>query len=247
MRGTLLDAAQLNGVGLAVKSDAMWLRMQSDAVEGMKGAEADVSRLRLMLEGSRAMVLEGGGTLTPLAELGVRHDGGDAETGTGFEVGAGVRYAAGALRLEGAVRGLLAHQESGYEEWGASGSIRIDPGASGRGLSLTFTPAWGNASNGVERLWSARYAAEVIAHDAIEAESRLDAEVGYGLLAPVAGGVMTPYTGLSLRDGGAHTVRLGARWSMGLGASLSAEGSRSVYNENKAPADTILLRAAVRW
>ena len=248
LRGTLLDAAQSNGVGLAVKSDAMWLRTQSDAVEGMERAEADVNRLRLVLEGSRALALEGVGTLTPSVELGVRHDGGDAETGTGFEIGAGVRYAAGGFSIEGAVRGLLAHQEHSFEEWGASGSIRIDPGASGRGLSLTLDPAWGNASNGVERLWSSRYAGELTPHETpIAAESRLDTEVGYGLRAPVGGGVMTPYTGFSLMNGGAHTVRLGTRWDMGPGANLSAEGSRRVENEDGAPVDTIVLRAALRW
>ena len=32
------------------------------------------------------------------------------------------------LTIEGAVRGLLAHEDSDYQEWGASGSLRIDPG-----------------------------------------------------------------------------------------------------------------------
>ena len=246
LRGTLLEAAQSNGVGLAIKSDAMWLRTQSDSVEGMEGAEADVSRLRLMLEGSRAMTLADGGTLTPSVEFGVRHDGGDAETGTGFEVGAGVRYAAGALSIEGAVRGLLAHQERGYEEWGASGSIRLDPETSGRGLSLTLAPAWGSASNGAGRLWSASYASETVARDAAaETELRLDAEVGYGLRAPAGAGVVIPYTALSVSHGGARTVRLGTRWNVSPGANLNAEASRNVGNE--APADALMLRAAVHW
>ena len=68
----------------------------------------------------------------------MRHDGGDAETGTGVEVGAGIRYAGSGVTVEGSVRGLVAHEASGYEEWGASGSVRIDPGASGRGLSLSY-------------------------------------------------------------------------------------------------------------
>ena len=246
LRGILLDEAQSNGVQLTVKSDAMWLRTQSDAVEGMEGTEADVNRLRLALEGSRAMALAGGATLTPSAELGIRHDGGDAETGTGLEAGAAVRFAAGAFSIEGAVRGVLAHQQSGYEEWGASGSIRLDPGISGRGLSLTLAPAWGNASNGASRLWSTRYASETLAHDAAsEEELHLDAEVGYGLRAPV--GVMTPYTALSLWDGGARTVRLGTRWNISADATLSAEASHLMEHADEAPADTLMLRGSVRW
>ena len=65
-------------------------------------------------------------------------------------------------------RGLLAHEDTNYREWGASGSVRIDPGAAGRGLSLTLTPAWGADSGGAERLWSARDARGLAANDAFE-------------------------------------------------------------------------------
>ena len=44
--------------------------------------------------------------------------------------------------MEVAVRSLLAHEERELKGWGASGWIRIDPGASGRGLSLSVAPAW---------------------------------------------------------------------------------------------------------
>ena len=56
--------------------------------------------------------------------------------------------------MEGRVRGLLTHSDGTYEEWGASGSIRLDPGVSGRELSLTVAPVWGAASGGVEQLWT---------------------------------------------------------------------------------------------
>ena len=49
---------------------------------------------------------------------------GDAETGTGIEAGAGLRYEGSGVSIEGSVHTLVAHEESGYEEWGASGTIR---------------------------------------------------------------------------------------------------------------------------
>ena len=87
----------------------------------------------------------GGGTLTPLLELGVRQDGGDAETGAGLEAGGGLRYAdpSSGVSMDLKARTLLAHPESGHREWGVSGALRIAPGASGRGLSLSLTPAYG--------------------------------------------------------------------------------------------------------
>ena len=60
------------------------------------------------------------------------------------------------LTLEVAVGGLLAHEDGGYKEWGAWGTLRIDSGPMGQGLALTLSPAWGAASSGVEGLWTRR-------------------------------------------------------------------------------------------
>ena len=95
--------------------------------------EGDVTRLRLVAQGERDFVLAEQGTLTPSAELGLRHDGGDAETGMGVELGAGLRYMVGSFTIEARARTLVAHEASGYEEWGASAAVRLTPSASGRG------------------------------------------------------------------------------------------------------------------
>ena len=59
--------------------------------------------------------------------------------------------AASGLTIEGRARTPLVHSDE-YEEWSVSGLARIDPGASGRGLSLGVRPAWGETSSGVRRL-----------------------------------------------------------------------------------------------
>ena len=111
-----------------------------------------------MLDSSKKFNV-GEGVLTPSFQMGMRHDGGDAEKGMGLEAGGAVRYAAGGLTFEGSLRKLLAHEESGHEEWGASVALRVDPGQSGRGLSLSVLPTWGEPSSGVNNLWSAEGAA----------------------------------------------------------------------------------------
>ena len=159
-RGILLEAAEAGGFELATRTDAMFMRMTSDEVATAAGnlaaTDADTHRLRVVLEGSRPVTWPEGQRLTPTVELGLRHDWGDAETGFGLELGGRVRYAdpAWGLTIDGAVRGLLAHEDSAYKEWGASGTIRIDPGPMGQGLALTLSPTWGVASSGVENLWS---------------------------------------------------------------------------------------------
>ena len=105
------------------------MRTESEATKGIEGAKADVTRLRLILDASRPFAL-GESTLTPALEVGVRHDGGDAETGAGVELGAGLGWADPASGVSAELRGrwLAAHESSGYEEWGVSGLGAHRPG-----------------------------------------------------------------------------------------------------------------------
>ena len=164
-RGVLVPAAKAGGLELAARTDAQLVRMSSEAATGSDGGnlaatQSETSRLRVMLEGSRAFALEGGGALTPSFEVGFRHDGGDAETGTGIEIGGGLSYTdpATGITVDAKARGLVAHEDTDYAEWGASGSVRIEPDAAGRGLLLSLTPAWGADSGGAEPcgLWRMR-------------------------------------------------------------------------------------------
>ena len=247
VRGTVLETSSGDAVDLVLKTDALWLRTTSDATAEMVGARARVTRLRLMLDASRGFEVGVGAMLTPSIEAGLRRDGGDAEEGTGFEVGAGLRYQGAGITIEGAVRTLVAHDDTAYEEWGASGSIRIDPGTAGRGLSLTIAPTWGNAASEAEQLWSARDASGLVRNAEFEAEQRLDAEVGYGFRAPQGFGLVTPYAGLALADSASRTLRTGLRWNASQSATLGLEATREENGAESAPANAIMLRAAIRF
>ena len=251
VKGTVLDGAGRSGLGVNVKSDAMWVRTEADGAEGFESADGEVTRLRLVLEGERGFATGDGATLTPSGRVGLRHDGGDAETGIGVEMGAGIRYTTGALTVEGHVRALVAHEASGYEEWGASGAMRVSPDASGRGLTLTLAPTWGSAASATERLWSGRDVTTALAiGDEAEAEGRLEATIGYGM--PVLGGRFTgtPELGLGLSERG-RDWRLG--WRLGLAGSgpvafdLGAEATRREPANGDAPENRFALTATMRW
>ena len=255
-RGAVLPADEPQGLELTFRSDAFWVRMESEAVESaqsghLAASTGDASRIRLVLEGSREFDLASGGTFAPSAQVGVRHDGGDAEAGSGIEAGAGARFAGEGFVIEGAVRTLVAHEESGYEDWGASASVRIDPGASGRGLALAVAPAWGSTSSGVERLRSLSDAGRVVGDREFDAGRRLDAEVAYGFGLTGARGVVAPYAGLSLADGGGHTYRSGARWRFGPGDDVRLEAvrefGRATDGDDAARRDSLMLRVSMRW
>ena len=245
LRGQVLKAAEGDALDMAVRSDALWLRTTSERTEDLAPAKANVTRLRLMVDASRALTVGLDGTLVPSIEAGVRHDAGDAEEGVGFEVGAGLAYQGTGITIEGKVRKLIAHDDSAYEEWGASASVRIDPGNDGRGMSLTIAPTWGDATSETEQLWSARDPSGLVRNEEFEAEQRLDAEVGYGLGAPQGFGLVTPYAGLTLADGAERTLRTGLRWNASEGATVALEASREESGE--ARANALMLRAQLRF
>ena len=253
-RGMLVDAPEGGGFALALKGDAFWVRTESDATEGMEGAKADATRLRLILDASRPFALADGGTLTPSLEVGLRQDGGDAETGTGVELGAGLAWADPASGVSVELRGrwLAAHESSGYEEWGASGAVRIDPGDRGRGLSLTLAPTIGAAGSGTGNLWSAADARGIAPDGAgFEAEQRLDAELGYGLAMFGDRFTGTPHGGLTLSQA-AREYRLGWRLTSAMrgdpGFEIGLDATRrEAANDNAPPEHGIGLRLTARW
>ena len=245
-RGILLSAPDNAGFQLATRMDAMLTRTTSGAVAGLAETEADAHRLRLVLEGTRPVLWPEGQSVTPTVELGVRHDWGDAETGFGLELGGRVQYADPnlGLTIEAAVRGLLTHEDSDYKEWGASGTIRIAPDPNGQGLSLTLAPTWGAASSGIESLWSRQTTAGLAPQGTRQSPTaRLNAEIGYGLPAPLGPGLLTPYAGTVLTDGQARTYRLGTRWTSVSGLTLNVEGTRQDQAGQQPPTQGLQFQA----
>ena len=159
-------------------------------------------------------------------EIGVRDDAGDADTGTGVEKGAGAQYDSGALSAEGGVRGLVTHEETGYEEWGASATVELAPGRSGHGLSLAITPRWGTAHSGAGQLWSAQ-SPRTVGLDTGDATGRhLDLLAAYGVGLGADRGVLTPYAGMTLSANAGDTVRGGAWWRLDDDVQMNVEALR---------------------
>ena len=247
LRGRIMEADAGDAFDAAVRTDVLWLRATSERTERLLAAEADVTRLRLMIDARRGFTA-GAGTLTPSIEAGVRHDAGDAEEGVGFELGAGLAYQAPRFTIEAKARTLVAHDDAAYREWGASAAIRIDPGGDGRGMSLSITPTWGSATSETEQLWSTRTAEDLVGNTEFEAERHLDAELRYGLAGPGGFGVVTPYTGLSLTAGAERAIkRAGVRWKPSHNATVGLEATREESAAEKRSSNALILRGAIRF
>ena len=96
------------------------------------------------------MRLAGGSMLVPGFELGVRFDGGDAESGFGADIGVSLAWsdAKRGLSAELRGRGLLAHAAAEFRERELSGEISWDPVEVGRGPRLSEAQTLGGASSG---------------------------------------------------------------------------------------------------
>ena len=169
-----------------------------------------MTRFRTGLEGSRAFTLAGRLSLTPSVEVGLRHDGGDAETGAGMDVGAGliVSDASSGLAVDVRVRTLLLHQAEGFSERGVALSLSYNPTPSTPlGFVARVAPSWGGqATSGAEALWG-RQTMAGLASGGVASGNRLDGEVGYGL--PMGRRfVGTPRVGFSTSEHG-RDYRLG--------------------------------------
>ena len=254
-RGDLI-AGGTGGFALAFKADALWVGTSIDGVDGpagrLKATGAAVTRFRTGLEGSRDYNLGNVLSLKPLVEVGLRHDGGDAETGAGMDVGGGVMIASPGtgLAVDMRVRMLLVHQAEGFRERGMSVSLSYNPTPSTPlGFSARVAPSWGGqATGGAQALWG-RETMAGMAHGGVASGNRLDGEVGYGL--PVGSRfVGTPRVGLTTSEYG-QAYRLGYGMTLtdkkALGFELGVDAER---RESPAAGRTdtgVLGRATVRW
>ena len=226
-RGELI-AGGAGGFELAFKADALWVGTAIDGVDGPTGrlaaTAAAVTRFRTGLEGSRDYTLAGRLSLTPSVEVGLRQDGGDAETGAGMDLGAGlvVSDSSTGLAVDARVRTLLVHQAEGFRERGMAVSLSYNPTPSTPlGVTARVAPSWGGeAASGAEALWG-RETMAGMARGGVADGTRLDAEVGYGL--PVGSRfVGTPTVGVGTSAYG-RDYRLGYRLGALGGAGTTVE------------------------
>ena len=232
---------ELKGEGQATRYE---VDENGDLIEGLT---VQTRRVRVTAQGSREYVLGGGGRLLPLAEFGVRWDGGDGATGTGVEVGGGVSWTGpGRLVLEAGGRWLVVHR-SGVEEWGLTGGLRLAPRANGRGLSLSVAPGWGEAGSGVSRLWEKG----VAGRGGLGGEDSgvgMKAEVGYGVGAFGGFGVATPYTRFEQAQEGKRRYGLGWRLSRGSGEAFELDlGVWRQERDTARPDHGLNLELRLRW
>ncbi|MCY4454665.1 MAG: hypothetical protein OXC01_22265, partial [Immundisolibacterales bacterium] len=259
LRSVLVEAPDEGGPEVAAVTDVMGVRTNSDAVRdddagNLAAAKTEVHRVRLGIEGAWTGLELGGAALTPKLELGVRRDGGDAETGTGVDVGGGLTWANAETGFSASVqaRGLLTHESEGLRDHGVSGSIAWDPRPeSDRGASLRLTHSAGApATGGMDALLGRTTLEGLSLTDRSDNGQSIELGLGYGV--PAFGGLLTatPELGLRLSEN-ERRYRLG--WT--LGVATRDQGSMKLgldLTRTERPGDESTLHGAgitlnARW
>ena len=217
----------------------------SKASSLFQGAAVDLQRLRVAAEVEHEQIIPYVGVLVPWGELGLRHEGGDGETGSSLELGGGLHYRNIEQGWNAEIYGrwLAARDDALAQEQGFGLRFRYHPEAPGFGPWVSLAQTWGEPTSSVHRLWSDG-TNRLAVHDS--SERRLDLEVGYGF--PAFGGraALAPYGAVSLENSDARGYRLGMRFSLGSSALLSLETERR--ERPAASADhRIMLRAIARF
>ena len=245
----LLSAPDPQGGGATtvdLKAEMSLTRMEvEDNRDRIRALEVKTNRLRFVLTGAHAFFLRSGASVEPFAELGLRRDGGDGETGLGVEMGGGVGYRSTApgFALEARARMLRTHQGA-LREWGVDGAVRFDSGADGRGLSFSALPSYGESVSATESLWRDGAAADS-AREGFSPSMRFETEVGYGFPALARRGLLTPY-GAFARGQSDVSYRAGSRFSLGPSFDIDLEGQRREPQGGK-PEHGIVLTGRVSW
>ena len=257
VRGVALEPGPEGGIELTATSDAMAVRTRSERTEGLDAAAADASRFRFGLEGTwHGLAFGETDTLAPRLEIGMRHDGGDAETGFGLDLGGGLAWSdpESGLSAQASGRGLLTHESRGFRARGMSASLSWTPGGgTGRGPSVALNRTVGSAATGgMKALLGRQTLAGIGADDGNGPGSRrLELRLGYGLAALGDRFTATPEFGLGLADG-RREYTLGWRFELAeagpTALALRLEATRREAADDKAdPEHGLGLGLTARW
>ncbi len=250
LRGELLEAPTNGGGALAVTSDALWTRTSSGKTSELAASRSGVTRFRLGLEASYRAVLTDAESLTSKLEVGVRHDGGDAETGLGFELGGGIVWDAPVrgLLIDISGRTLISHENDDLKDRGISAQMTYDPApATQRGPSLSLRQEFGSrSSGGLDALFTST---SLQKGTTSEARSRWVMDAAWGFSAFDGRFTASPQISLGLAAG---TRDYSVGWQLtpeGASATDLSLGLKATRRESTtdAPKHAVGFEFTVRW
>ncbi len=246
--GALGSSDRWGGAHLRWNTDMLLTQTRSKGTADLASDSGVTTRLRFGIESRWAHRFASGGQLSPYLELGHRYDGGDAETGSGLEMGGGLDWSDPMRGLQIGLEGrtMVLHEDKNLKDWGVAFNFVYDRDPqSKRGLRAVLSHDFGGtASGGVAALLDSELFPGATRSDGSVGWS---AEMAYGL-GRIDGMVGSPYTRLRGDGSGFERMRVGYRiepsalFAADMTVDLWAEPEMGADQDNGAATAGIELR-----
>ena len=234
--------AERAGLDFDIKGDLSTAELSTDATTGAAEVKSKAHRARVAVEAEVNKASDSGGHVMRSVALGLRYDGGDGDTGSGLELDGGLDWSGRSVSVSGAANVLLFHTGD-LKEWGLGGLIRYEPShAKGRNLTFRAQPSYGPGESGSGQLWDQQVKD---LDEGGEPEARLVMDAGWGLAALSGRGLVTPYSGLELSEGGSRIYRLGSRVAVDSIFNIDLAANRT--EDGDSPEHGIGLQLGMQW
>ena len=235
--------AERSGSDFNIKGDLSTAELTTDATSGVPEVKSKAHRARVAVEAEVNKASDSGGHVMRSVALGLRYDGGDGDTGSGLELDGELGWSGRSVSVSGAANVLLFHTGD-LKEWGLGGLIRYEPShAKGRNLTFRAQPSYGPGESGSGQLWDQQV--KDLDEDGGEPEARLVMDAGWGLAALSGRGLLTPYSGLELSEGGSRVYRLGSRVAIDSVFNIDLAANRT--EDGDSPEHGIGLQLGMQW
>ncbi len=210
LAGRLAGVDLLPAADLGWHTDALWTRTRSEPSEALPALGGTTTRVRLGVDATWPATPALKGLVAPHAGVGIRYDGGDAETGFGLEVSSGMTWhdpdSTLSIRVEG--RTLAVHEDGNFRDWGLTFGVSWDPRPDTKeGVSAMFGYDLGNVTSGADPLLGPETYPEQMDTDG---GTRWRSEVAFGV-SQGGGMVGSPYGGLRGTSDDVEAARVGYR------------------------------------
>ena len=152
------------------------------------------------------------------------------------------------ISISGTGQLMMQQVQEPFDNFGIKGQLSFDQGQDNLGVIFTAIPMWSFVESNLDNQFVTRQLVNQDMSELLQRDvsTKLNAEIGYGMV-PVSGlGTMTPFTSMELRDNADQSYRVGNRFSFSNGATIAIENIISIA-ENDFSENELNFSGKISW
>ena len=221
----------------------------SDTTKFLKDQQFNIGWTQMGIELSNLLDLKQGRSLQIQSTINGRSDFENYELHLGLISQLGITYSDPLGISASGTTQYLWHQDLHLDnKFGIQGTLNYDSNNDKLGILVSVVPSWNfNQQNSFSNiLVDQRVGKHIRKLDQIESDISIYSEVGYGIEFATHQSTLTPYSRIDLNDLRSHTYRLGSKFKIGHGFTLSIENSYNLLT-NKENENRVNFSGQIQW